>query len=82
MSVADIQVEEHLAHDDHEHHEQSFISKYIFSTDHKTIAKQFLITGIFWAIIGGALSIIFRLQLGFPEMQLDQFFPLDHELHF
>ncbi len=76
MSVADIQVEEHLAHDDHEHHEQSFISKYIFSTDHKTIAKQFLITGIFWAIIGGALSIIFRLQLGFPEMQLDWLRPI------
>jgi len=76
MSVADIQVEEHLAHDDQEHHEQSFISKYIFSTDHKTIAKQFLITGIFWAIIGGALSIIFRLQLGFPEMQLDWLRPI------
>ncbi len=78
MSVADIQVEEHLAHDDHheDHHEQSFISKYIFTTDHKTIAKQFLISGILWAIIGGALSIIFRLQLGFPEMQLDWLRPI------
>ncbi|MEQ9303824.1 MAG: cytochrome c oxidase subunit I, partial [Marinoscillum sp.] len=65
MSVADIHVDEHLTHDDHEHHEQGFISKYIFSTDHKTIAKQFLITGILWAIIGGGLSVIFRLQLGF-----------------
>ena len=43
------------AHEEHhEHHEQSFIRKYIFSEDHKTIAKQFLITGIFWAVIGGA----------------------------
>jgi cytochrome c oxidase subunit 1 len=47
----------------------SFISKYIFSTDHKVIGKQFLITGIFWALIGGLLSLIFRLQLGFPETQ-------------
>ncbi|XOV95099.1 MAG: cbb3-type cytochrome c oxidase subunit I [Bacteroidota bacterium] len=71
MSVADIQIEKDLHHDGHEeHHDQSFISKYIFSTDHKTIAKQFLITGIFWAIIGGALSVIFRLQLGFPDMDL------------
>lgn len=76
MSVADIHVDEHLTHDDHEHHEQGFISKYIFSTDHKTIAKQFLITGILWAIIGGGLSVIFRLQLGFPEMQLEWLRPI------
>ncbi|MCG2612864.1 cbb3-type cytochrome c oxidase subunit I [Terrimonas sp. NA20] len=53
-------------HDDHGHHHQSFISKYIFSMDHKTIGKQFLITGIVWAIIGGLFSVLFRLQLGFP----------------
>lgn len=54
-------------HDDHHgHHHQSFISKYIFSMDHKTIGKQFLITGIIWAIIGGLFSVLFRLQLGFP----------------
>ena len=65
-------------HDEHhdDHHSQSFISKYIFSTDHKTIAKQFLITGIFWAVIGGALSVIFRLQLGFPGMELHWLEPI------
>ncbi|MBV6642447.1 MAG: cbb3-type cytochrome c oxidase subunit I [Cyclobacteriaceae bacterium] len=77
MSVADIQIEKDLHHDGHDdHHEQSFISKYIFSTDHKTIAKQFLITGIFWALIGGGLSVIFRLQLGFPDMELYWLKPL------
>lgn len=77
MSVTDIHVHEDLAHGDHDHdHHQSFISKYIFSTDHKTIAKQFLITGIFWALIGGGLSIIFRLQLGFPDMQLEWLRPI------
>lgn len=75
MSVTDIHVHEDLAHDDHEH-DQSFITKYIFSTDHKTIAKQFLITGIFWALIGGGLSLIFRLQLGFPDMQMEWLRPL------
>jgi cytochrome c oxidase subunit 1 len=49
------------------HHKQSFISKYVFSQDHKTIAKQFLITGIIWAIIGAFFSVLFRLQLGFPN---------------
>jgi cytochrome c oxidase subunit I len=58
------------AHDhDHEHHD-NFITKYIFSTDHKMIAKQYLVTGIFWALIGGFLSILFRLQLGFPGMDM------------
>jgi cytochrome c oxidase subunit 1 len=51
----------------HHHHEESFVSKYIFSQDHKTISKQFLITGIVWAIIGGLFSVFFRLQLGYPD---------------
>jgi cytochrome c oxidase subunit I len=57
-----------IAHDDHHHghHEQSFITKYVFSQDHKTIGKQFLVTGIVWAIVGGLFSVLFRLQLGFP----------------
>ena len=51
----------------HHHHEQSFISTYIFSQDHKMISKQFIVTGIVWAIIGGLFSVLFRLQLGYPE---------------
>jgi cytochrome c oxidase subunit 1 len=54
---------EHAAHD---HHHQSFITKYIFSQDHKMISKQYMVTGIIWAVIGGFFSVIFRLQLGFP----------------
>ncbi|QMU27204.1 cytochrome c oxidase subunit I [Adhaeribacter radiodurans] len=58
----------HEEHDhDHDHHDQPFIFKYIFSQDHKVIAKQFLISGIIWAFIGGALSSLFRLQLGWPN---------------
>ncbi len=66
-----------LGFDDHfhEHHhgdkfQSNFLTTYIFSTDHKIIARQFLITGIFWAFIGAAMSIIFRLQLGFPEADM------------
>jgi cytochrome c oxidase subunit I len=57
----------HAGHHDHQHHEESFISKYVFSQDHKMIAKQFLITGMIWAIIGGLFSVLFRLQLGYPD---------------
>jgi cytochrome c oxidase subunit 1 len=57
-----------LGHDAHtHHHKETFITKYIFSQDHKMISKQFLITGIIWAIIGGLFSVIFRLQLGYPN---------------
>jgi len=49
------------------HHKQHFIWKYIFSQDHKIIGKQYLITGILWAVIGALFSVFFRLQLGFPE---------------
>jgi len=50
----------------HAHHKESFITKYIFSQDHKMIGKQFLITAIFMAIVGVFLSVLFRVQLGWP----------------
>lgn len=57
-----------LGHEAHEHHHhETFISKYVFSQDHKMISKQFLITGIIWGLIGGFFSVLFRLQLGYPE---------------
>lgn len=31
------------------------------------ISKQFLITGMIWAVIGGFFSVLFRIQLGFPN---------------
>ena len=49
-----------------DHHKETFISKYIFSIDHKMIAKQFLITGMFMGILGMLMSILFRLQLSSP----------------
>ena len=58
------------AHDhghDHGHHRETFLTKYIFSQDHKMIAKQYLLTGMFMAVVAAILSLIFRLQLGWPE---------------
>jgi cytochrome c oxidase subunit 1 len=66
-----------LGHAAHEHHHKdTFITKYVFSQDHKMISKQFLITGMIWALIGGMFSVIFRLQLGYP----DQTFPFLEDL--
>ncbi|MGY4383686.1 cytochrome c oxidase subunit 1 [Pedobacter sp. UYP24] len=57
----------HDSHDDHGHHKETFLTKYIFSQDHKMIAKQFLITGIIMAVIAMGLSILFRIQLAWPD---------------
>ena len=61
---------------DAHHHSQSFWSKYIFAQDHKTIAKQYLITGIFWAIIGLFMSVVFRIQLGIQNADFSIFKPI------
>jgi cytochrome c oxidase subunit I len=56
------------AHTDHgHHHEESFITKYIFSQDHKMIGKQFLVTAIIMACVAVILSVLFRIQLGWPD---------------
>jgi cytochrome c oxidase subunit 1 len=60
----------HEHHGDH-HHEETFVSKYIFSHDHKMIGKQFLITAVFMGIIAMMLSILFRIQLAFPGESSD-----------
>ncbi len=75
--IAELGFDDHFH--EHEHGDKyasNFFSKYIFSMDHKIIARQFLITGIIWAIIGAAMSVIFRLQLGFPEESLSWLKPL------
>jgi len=56
---------------DHGHHEESFVSKYIFSQDHKMIGKQFLMTAVFMGLVAMLLSILFRIQLAWPGESSD-----------
>ncbi|PPL03781.1 cytochrome c oxidase subunit I [Parapedobacter indicus] len=56
-------------HGEHGHHHESFWTKYVFSQDHKMIAKQFLITGIVMAVFAMILSILFRMQLAWPDKE-------------
>jgi cytochrome c oxidase subunit 1 len=50
------------------HHQEptSFIRRYVFSTDHKVIAKQYLALSLFWAVAGGFLAALIRWQLAWP----------------
>ena len=67
MSTSTSHAADHHGHD--HHHKESFISKYVFSMDHKMISKQFLITGIIMGVIGMGMSLLFRLQLAWPDEQ-------------
>ena len=49
------------------HAEQSFLRKYIFSTDHKMIGKQYLLTAIFMGIFAVAWSVLIRVQIAWPD---------------
>src|SRR3989344_7202154 len=65
--------EAHAHHDahGHHHHEEGFVSKYIFSQDHKMIGKQFLMTAVFMGVVAMLLSILFRIQLAWPGEESD-----------
>jgi len=59
-----------IADRDHEveHHDpDTFISKYVWSQDHKVIAIQYGVVAILIGLVGMLLSSAFRLQLGFPD---------------
>jgi cytochrome c oxidase subunit 1 len=52
---------------DHDMHEpSSFLTKYIWSQDHKVIAIQYSVIAILVGIVALVLSGLMRLQLGFP----------------
>lgn len=55
------------------HDKISFLRQYIWSEDHKIIAKQFLVTAVFMAIVGGLLALFVRWQLAWPYKELPFF---------
>jgi cytochrome c oxidase subunit 1 len=61
----------HDHHADHHDHHETFLTKYIFSQDHKMIAKQFLVTSIFMAVVAFLMSLFFRLQLAWPNQPFE-----------
>jgi len=60
VPIADHKEEMH----DHPH---TYISKYVWSQDHKVIAIQYGSTAIAVGLVGLALSVLMRLQLGYPD---------------
>jgi cytochrome c oxidase subunit 1 len=57
----------HAHGDDHIHPAPShFLTRYVFSTDHKVIGIQFLFSGLIFFVIGGLLAMAVRWQLAWP----------------
>ena len=66
MSAATTHDHSHAADHGHDHHEQAWIWKYVFSTDHKTIGIQYAITGLLFLLFGFFLMLLMRWSIAYP----------------
>ncbi len=61
----------------HEHQiELSWWRRYVFSTDHKVIGIQYMMTSLFVALFGFGLMVVMRWQLSFPGKPVPVIGPL------
>jgi cytochrome c oxidase subunit 1 len=51
----------------------TFVRRYVFSTDHKVIGLQYLVTGLAMLMLGVFLSYVFRMNLAFPGRSIPLF---------
>ncbi|MFQ6028207.1 MAG: cbb3-type cytochrome c oxidase subunit I [Dehalococcoidia bacterium] len=52
------------------HTEIGWVGRYLFSTDHKVIGKQYLFTGLFFALLSTGVTLVFRVHVANPEGEL------------
>jgi cytochrome c oxidase subunit 1 len=69
LETSDKALEDHGAQEG-EHHELSFLRKYIFATDHKVIGLQYGLTALFFMFFGFGLVLMMRWQLAYPARAL------------
>jgi cytochrome c oxidase subunit 1 len=69
--MADIAIEPEIEIGGQAHSEKplGFVRRYVFSQDHKVIGIQYILTGLFMAVVGSLLAALIRLQLGWPAHQ-------------
>src|ERR1700691_4660931 len=77
-SAAHHRHDEHAQGHEHEGHYPGFVSRWLYSTNHKDIGTLYLIFAISAGLIGGAFSVIMRLNLMVPG---DPLFHDNHQLY-
>jgi cytochrome c oxidase subunit 1 len=65
--------ETHPGHHAPHHEEPGWVSKYLFATDHKIIAFQYMFTGMLLAMLAGFFAYVFRMQMAFPGIEVPLF---------
>ncbi|QWG24016.1 cytochrome c oxidase subunit I [Bradyrhizobium sediminis] len=58
------------AHDDHAHDHPTGWRRFVYSTNHKDIGTMYLVFAIVAGVIGGFMSIMMRIELMYPGIQL------------
>src|SRR5437667_2267866 len=58
------------AHDDHAHDHPPGWRRFVYSTNHKAIGPMYLVFAIIAGVIGAAMSIMIRIELMYPGVQI------------
>jgi cytochrome c oxidase subunit I len=67
------------AHDTHDAHDHpTGWRRFVYSTNHKDIGTMYLVFAIIAGLIGGAMSVVMRMELQYPGLQI---FPTPHEFN-